>query len=93
MLDASNSSIVNAAGHCVTSAPPPPDSIAIVSGTGPMEPIEGQGQSKFMGVNLLCELDAPNEYWVDEANGVLYFYPPVPLSSWGTYSVQWYTED
>jgi hypothetical protein len=32
-----------------------------ISGTGPMEPIEGQGQAKFMGVNLLCELDAPME--------------------------------
>ena len=81
-LHSDTGAITNAAGHCVGSAPAPPDSIATISGTGPMEPIEGQGQAKFMGVNLLSELDAPNEFWVDEARGVLYFYPPIPLLAW-----------
>lgn len=83
VLNSITGTITNAAGHCVTSAPSPPDSVATISGTGPMEPIEGQGQAKFMAVNLLCELDAPMEYWVDERRGVLYFYPPIPLSAWG----------
>ena len=41
------------------------------------------GQAKFIGVNLLCELDSPNEWFMDKTKGLLYFYPPVPLSAWG----------
>ena len=41
------------------------------------------GQAKFIGANLLCELDAPNEFYVDRTKGLLYFYPPIPLSAWG----------
>jgi hypothetical protein len=82
MLNSGTGTITNADGHCVTSAPSPPDSVATVLGTGPMEPIEGQGQAKFMAVNMLCELDTPMEWWVDEVRGVLYFYPPIPLSEW-----------
>jgi hypothetical protein len=38
----------------------------------------------------LCELDAVNEYYIDEAAHKLYFYPPVPLASWteGVYITQ-----
>ena len=32
--------------------------------------------------NLLCELDAPNEYYIDTKSQTLYFFPPVPLESW-----------
>jgi hypothetical protein len=39
--------------------------------------------ARFYGVNLLCELDAPGEYFINNANGTLYFYPPVPLDDWG----------
>ena len=31
----------------------------------------------FYGFNLLCELDAPGEYYIDREKGILYFYPPV----------------
>lgn len=29
--------------------------------------------------NMLCEIDAPEEYYVDRETGILYFYPPAPL--------------
>jgi hypothetical protein len=32
--------------------------------------------ARFYGVNLLCELDSPKEYYIDDAAGLLYFYPP-----------------
>ena len=32
--------------------------------------------ARFYGVNLLCELDAPSEYYIDDEEGVLYFWPP-----------------
>ena len=32
---------------------------------------------KFAGVNLLCELDSPGEYYVDRKKGKLYWYPPL----------------
>jgi len=34
----------------------------------------------FQGFNLLCELDRPGEWYIDRAAGVLYFWPPTPLS-------------
>ena len=30
----------------------------------------------FLGFNLLCELDAPGEWYIDRATGILYFWPP-----------------
>jgi hypothetical protein len=35
----------------------------------PFQPLEG--------VNLLCELDSPGEYYIDDGTGMLYFYPPL----------------
>ena len=43
---------------------------------------DDQPDARFYGVNLLCELDAPGEYYVNEDNGTLYFYPPSPLAAW-----------
>ncbi|HEY5228458.1 MAG TPA: right-handed parallel beta-helix repeat-containing protein [Opitutaceae bacterium] len=34
----------------------------------------------FYAFNLLEEIDAPGEYYVDRTSGILYFWPPVPLS-------------
>lgn len=31
---------------------------------------------RFRGVNLLCELDSPGEYWLDRKNGLLFWYAP-----------------
>ncbi|MGN0853267.1 MAG: right-handed parallel beta-helix repeat-containing protein [Kiritimatiellia bacterium] len=39
----------------------------------------GYGYSKngfWRGINLLCELDAPGEYYIDHTAGRLYFWPP-----------------
>lgn len=41
--------------------------------------------ARFYGVNLLCELDSPSEYYIDDRTGLLYFYPPHgsgPPSQW-----------
>lgn len=35
---------------------------------------------RFSIFNLIEELDAPGEYYLDRASGVLYFWPPSPLS-------------
>ena len=51
---------------------------ATITGTGAIK----VGQAKFYAANLLSELDAPHEYWIDEAKHTLYFYPPVPLEQW-----------
>jgi hypothetical protein len=34
------------------------------------------GQARWYGSNLLCELDAPGEYYLDRQAGRLYFWPP-----------------
>lgn len=39
--------------------------------------------ARFYGVNLLSELDAPGEYFLDRQARRLYFYPPLPLTEWG----------
>lgn len=31
---------------------------------------------RFYGINLLSEIDAPGEYYLDRQSGILYFYPP-----------------
>lgn len=33
----------------------------------------------FFGLNLLCELDAPGEWYLDRDAGILYFWPPGPI--------------
>ena len=33
----------------------------------------------FYGLNLLAELDAPGEWYLDREKGVLYFWPPTPI--------------
>jgi hypothetical protein len=35
--------------------------------------------SPYQGINLLCELDSPGEWYLDRATGILYFWPPAPL--------------
>ena len=43
------------------------------------EPFHGYGYRKgqwFYGFNLLCELDAPGEWYLDRDRGILYFWPP-----------------
>jgi len=37
--------------------------------------------ARFMGVNILSELDAPNEYYIDKTNNILYFYPPSSIQT------------
>ncbi len=34
---------------------------------------------RFYALNLLEELDAPGEYFIDQARGLLFFWPPAPL--------------
>lgn len=36
--------------------------------------------SAYQGINLLCELDHPGEWYLDRTTGVLYFWPPSPLA-------------
>jgi hypothetical protein len=37
--------------------------------------------ARFFGVNLLSELDVPNEYYID-TKGKIYYYPAAPISEW-----------
>lgn len=39
---------------------------------------------RFRGVNLLCELDTPGEYWVDRSKGMLFWYAPDGFDGEGT---------
>ena len=43
--------------------------------------------ARFYGVNLLCEIDSPGEYYIDSTNGTLYFYPHDELQRWKANSV------
>lgn len=42
---------------------------------------------RFYGYNLLCELDAPGEYYVDKRNGRLYVWPPTASETEAVVSV------
>lgn len=47
------------------------------------EPHGAYGYTKgkrYYALNILAELDAPGEWWLDRDSGVLYFWPPAPLS-------------
>lgn len=41
----------------------------------------GSGRFDYYFVNVLEEVDAPGEYFIDKANGVLYFYPPEDVAT------------
>ena len=42
--------------------------------------LDTAGAKRYFAVNLLDELDAPGEWYLDRRTGVLYFWPPCPLS-------------
>lgn len=46
--------------------------------TEKIKPVYGitAGRARWYAFNLLAELDQPGEYWIDRANGRLYFLPP-----------------
>ena len=39
--------------------------------------------ARFIGMNMLIELDAVHEFFIDAEQEKLYFYPPTPLAEWG----------
>ncbi len=39
---------------------------------------------RFYAYNALCELDEPGEWFLDRETGILYFYPPEPLTEGST---------
>jgi len=60
-----------------------------ISGDGDMVRLELEGSgnyvhtkpnARWMAVNVLQELDHPEEYYIDVEKGLLYFYPPEPLT-------------
>lgn len=48
--------------------------ITVSSSTPPLYGFEAK--ARFMGVNMLSELDAEGEYFIDVASATLYFWPP-----------------
>jgi len=38
--------------------------------------------ARYIGFNLLSELDAPGEYYVSREDGLIYYLPAVPIESW-----------
>ena len=52
-----------------------------VIATRPPHSVYGYRKGKrFFAYNLLCELDKPGEWYLDRPNGMLYFWPPEPLT-------------
>lgn len=57
------------------------DSAARTVSTEPPHGVYGYKKgARFYFLNVLEELDQPGEYYVDRANGLLYFWPPEPLA-------------
>lgn len=40
------------------------------------------GNARYIGINILSELDAPSEYYIDSVEQAVYYLPAVPLESW-----------
>eukprot|EP01052_Picozoa_sp_SAG31_P035744 SAG31_NODE_4355_length_3319_cov_1.559938_4_plen_184_part_00 len=57
--------------------PTAPFHIATISVIDSFPPKRGASS----GVNILCELDAPSEYYIDDNAGKLYFWPPEGVGS------------
>lgn len=38
--------------------------------------------ARFFGLNLKSELDAQNEYYIENSTGTIFYYPSVPLAQW-----------
>jgi hypothetical protein len=52
----------------------------IITFTSPCAYGVGGGLRRYYALNILEELDAPGEWYLDRATGQLYFWPPAPLS-------------
>lgn len=58
---------VDAAGGVLTLAPP-------------SNPYGYRAKQRFRVLNALSELDTPGEWYLDRSTGILYFFPPAPLT-------------
>ena len=55
---------------------------ALLWGVGAAGP-QSKRNSRFIGMNLLAELDASNEYHISKA-GLLHWLPPTPPAQWSS---------
>lgn len=69
----------------VGAAPLPNGTVAIQTGVKPG--VSGAGDCKpharFWGINLLSELDTPNEFFISKA-GKIYYWPALPSAMWAS---------
>ena len=49
--------------------------------TNPSGPFRYSAGSRYYALNILAELNQPGDYYIDRSKGLLYFWPPAPITT------------